>query len=288
LREAMEYADAIEQNNLVLTAVTSGMHLVFFVAANNTKEVLYSNYSATSLFSSSRKLLGQVLALPVKPVMEFQFLFGEVTHYYTIMTYPILWEDLQSTAYLINDVTAEKFSSKKLFAYQDSLTGFDNRLAGLMTLNKWLDLKREFIVGLANLDNIKYINDTYGRIEGDRCIQCTAEHLEKNLPDARLCKMRGDEFLILIPGLDHNTAEFQMREVCEGIKRDLADRPYFCNISYGLVGVDAYNTENAGDVLAVVDEQMHESKIRSKRRRLLDLDDLNLELNLSDEEDDEE
>jgi diguanylate cyclase (GGDEF)-like protein len=277
LREAMEYADAVEQSNLVLTAITSGLHLMFFVAATSTKEVLYSNYAATSLFSSSAKFLRQVLSLPVKSVMEFQFPFGEAVHYYTITTYPILWEDLQSTAYLLNDVTAEKFSSKKTFAYQDSLTGLDNRLAGIMTLNKWLDLRREFIVCLANLDNIKYINNMYGRGEGDLCIQCVAEHLSASLQDARLCKMRGDEFLILIPGLNRSAAEERMGQICDDIKRDVEDRHYFCNISYGMVEVDAYNARNASELLAYADERMHESKNNSKRFRLLDIDQTSLE-----------
>jgi diguanylate cyclase (GGDEF)-like protein len=274
----MEYAEAVERSNLVLTAITSGLHLMFFVAANDTKEVLYSNYSATSLFSSNSKFLRQLLSLPVKSVMEFQFLFGEANHYYTVTTYSLLWEDLQCTAYLLNDVTAEKFSTKKLFAYQDSLTGLDNRLAGLMTLNKWLDFRREFIVCLANLDNIKYINNTYGRGEGDRCIRCVSEQLEKTLHDARLCKMRGDEFLILIPGLDHEAAEDRMRGVCENIKKELDDRPYFCNISFSLFDVDVHNNKSAGDILAIADERMQEAKVRSKRGRLLEIDKSHLEL----------
>jgi diguanylate cyclase (GGDEF)-like protein len=270
----MEYADAVEQSNLVLTAITSGMHLMFFVATNDTKEVLYTNYAATSLFSSTGKFLRQLLGLPVRPVMEFQFLFGEVTHYYTITTYPILWEDLRSTAYLLNDVTAEKFSAKKVFAYQDSLTGLDNRLAGIMSLNKWLDLKREFILCLANLDNIKYINNNYGRSEGDLCIRCVAENLTKAMPDSRLCKMRGDEFLIMIPGANLQSAEDRIIGVRENVKRELDDRPYFCNISYGLIAVDSHNKKSAGEVLEIADDRMHQSKIRSKRGQLLDIVDM--------------
>jgi diguanylate cyclase (GGDEF)-like protein len=272
LREAIEYAAAVEQSNLVLTAITSGLRLMFFIAANDTRELLYANYTATSMFAGSAKFLRQVLRLPVRPVMEFQFMFHDMTHYYTVTTYPLLWSELKATAYLLNDVTAEKVPARPVFAHQDALTGLDNRLAGIMTLNKWLDQKREFIVCLANMDNIRYINNTFGRAEGDLCIRLAAELYAACLTGAYLSKMRGDEFLILIPNASLEGAEAMLRRAGDRIKAKTDDRPYFCDLSYGLVEVGPRSTDLASDVLALADERMQRSKLSGKKYRMLDID----------------
>lgn len=83
--------------------------------------------------------------------------------------------------------------------YKDTLTGLKNRMAVTMDLEAKI-LKDESVgVLFIDLDNFKFINDTYGHDLGDQIIVATADLLlEVNDGSMTIGRFGGDEFLILI------------------------------------------------------------------------------------------
>lgn len=93
-------------------------------------------------------------------------------------------------------------------AMQDGLTGlanrrhYDNRL-----LDEWSRLAREkkpFGMVLLDIDNFKKINDHYGHLTGDKCLQLLSALLAKLVrrPGDIACRYGGEEFVILLPNTD--------------------------------------------------------------------------------------
>ena len=89
-------------------------------------------------------------------------------------------------------------------ALTDPLTGAANRRQGQMCLETSLHLLKtqdqRFGVLLADLDNFKHFNDTYGHQAGDRLLQAVAGSLQNCLRSVDcLIRWGGEEFLVVAP-----------------------------------------------------------------------------------------
>ena len=77
--------------------------------------------------------------------------------------------------------------------------GFTNALAKLKEDLK--DDKKPLTVIMADLDGLKYINDTFGHSAGDNAIAVTAAALKEACPEDALClRFGGDEMLAFVVG----------------------------------------------------------------------------------------
>jgi diguanylate cyclase (GGDEF)-like protein/hemerythrin-like metal-binding protein len=89
-------------------------------------------------------------------------------------------------------------------AVRDELTGLPNRRFALSVLNRlWEETPEHgflFSVLLLDVDKFKYVNDTYGHGEGDALLQFIAARLQEAVRnDDTVCRLGGDEFLIICP-----------------------------------------------------------------------------------------
>lgn len=107
---------------------------------------------------------------------------------------------------VVENITQEIIEKKKL-EYErdyDLLTNLLNRRAFYVALEELFAKPEELGVGamvMFDLDNLKYINDTYGHDYGDRYIRCIAGVLKKFTPGkAVLSRLSGDEFYLFLYG----------------------------------------------------------------------------------------
>ena len=104
---------------------------------------------------------------------------------------------------VINNVSEEIFEKKRLEHERDhdALTNLLNRRAFKEQITQKLQepQHQQGVMVMWDLDNLKYINDTYGHDMGDRYIRTAAEVLGSHSPaHAITSRMAGDEFLIYL------------------------------------------------------------------------------------------
>ena len=124
----------------------------------------------------------------------------------------------ENRVFVIMDVTKE-FKEKEILTYErdhDALTGLMNRNAFQQAVEKLLTQDSQVsAMVLWDLDNLKYINDTYGHNYGDLLIQTTAQILSKvNEMNGIASRMAGDEFLIF---LHHYQSKDQLFRIIQKI-----------------------------------------------------------------------
>jgi diguanylate cyclase (GGDEF)-like protein len=110
----------------------------------------------------------------------------------------------------ILDLQSRLLEKEKALRYQathDVLTELWNRRYILDELQKELDrAKRDgksLAVAVADLDNFKQVNDTYGHASGDGVLRTAAGRIRSVLrPYDSLGRFGGEEFLFLLPGCD--------------------------------------------------------------------------------------
>jgi len=161
-----------------------------------------------------------------------------------------------------NKKLEEKIKALEEHAYWDGMTGLRNRNFGMFTLENWLREKKEFSLIFADLDNLKYINDNYGHEEGDNYIISAANHLKESFPGSVVCRLGGDEFLLLAPDMQYNEARENMNLVCLNVQHDkhLEGKEYEYRVSFGIVFVDKDNVLPSSNLLSIADGRMYENK----------------------------
>ncbi len=153
----------------------------------------------------------------------------------------------------------------------DRLTGLVNREALLRNINARIRLHRRgaddkgFAVLFIDLDDFKLINDRFGHAAGDRALIEFGHRLRgASRASDLVARYAGDEFVMLVDGVDGVGAAEQVREKIERLLRepqgdDLA-------VVAGTVGAAAYphDGERAEELVRHADADMYARKRSSK------------------------
>lgn len=85
----------------------------------------------------------------------------------------------------------------------DALTGLGNRRELDGVLDDWTFSRQPFAVLMIDIDFFKTVNDSYGHDTGDRVLAALAQLMRNTARDGDvLCRMGGEEFVMLLPGAD--------------------------------------------------------------------------------------
>lgn len=115
----------------------------------------------------------------------------------------------------------ERKSAEKR-SHIDALTGLGNRYLLEKDIKNLLSKKqnRDITIGVLDIDYFKEHNDTYGHIEGDRCLRSVASIIEAATKDiGHAYRFGGDEFVILMETGD----EKQVAQIAERIKTKIKE-----------------------------------------------------------------
>ncbi|CAH2211781.1 sensor domain-containing diguanylate cyclase [Tepidibacter aestuarii] len=107
---------------------------------------------------------------------------------------------------------------------------------------------------LIDLNNFKYINDTFGHHEGNNILKIFSDTVREFIrKDDLFARCGGDEFLILLKDIDLDTAQIRIDEIREALK-DV--------ISFGAGMQEITFSENVclDDVFKVIDKKMYADK----------------------------
>jgi len=143
----------------------------------------------------------------------------------------------------------------------DLLTNLYNRSYFETKVKALIRRKEPFALAFMDLDNFKFVNDTYGHKVGDEVLIQVSEILRKNLKGGDIiARFGGDEFVVAIRDCSKEDAFRLFKEIIEEIRKVL--NVYNITASVGI----AYYPEikNYNDLLKVADERMYEAKRRGK------------------------
>jgi diguanylate cyclase (GGDEF)-like protein/PAS domain S-box-containing protein len=167
------------------------------------------------------------------------------------------------------DISKRKEAEEKLekFARIDSLTGCNNRGYGLELLDRQIKLshrsKSPLLLAFLDIDRFKSINDNIGHDEGDMVLKEVTDLFKSTLREIDIiCRMGGDEFLLIFP--DNSLKEAPL--IKERLEEKLVQlnytlkKPYQINLSIGLSCYDPDNPQSIDELIRVADKKMYEEK----------------------------
>jgi diguanylate cyclase (GGDEF)-like protein len=155
-------------------------------------------------------------------------------------------------------------------AVTDELTGLANRRRFLAQLDAEVTRSRRngspLGIILADLDDFKRVNDTYGHEIGDEALRDFAAILQGTVRDVDLpVRLGGEEFAVLVPDTDLEGAAL----LAERIRQELeASRPSHSGARFRLTasfGVSCFpSAAGPEDLLSDADRRLYEAKRRGK------------------------
>lgn len=193
---------------------------------------------------------------------------------------------LQGVAYTAVDVTDRKRTEEdlRLVSVHDSLTGLYNRVYFEEELRR-LDSGRFDPVSIiyCDLNGLKIMNDVFGHSAGDELIISAANFIRSHFRVADVvARVGGDEFAVLLPLTDFQTAETISRRIEQGEAGIIEQGALPLSISAGFASTETVD----GDIYAVyreADRRMYQQKYR--RRDLVKRETVNALLQVLQEKD---
>ena len=161
-------------------------------------------------------------------------------------------------------------------AHLDALTGLLNRRQLEVVLAQEFDragrADRPLSVAFIDLDDFKKINDQHGHLVGDQVLQAFANQLQGQLRGSdTVARFGGEEFVVLFPGTNEQTALEVIRRVLGAITQapivTVADTPLHVTFSAGVATHGAYERfTDMRDLLKAADDVLYRSKNLGRNR----------------------
>jgi len=204
----------------------------------------------------SRALLG--LQLFILPIIIGTLI--QIVNYGTVL----IWTSM-TLSLLIIFISIEM---RKI--YRDYLTGAHSR----RQLDEYLHYRirlakrsRGFTISMIDMDDFKYINDTFGHHIGDEALVKLVEILKDSIRrNDFIARYAGDEFVIIYD-IDENEDLVQVENrIHENVKQFNASQPdsYQLKFSVGTETIKSYEVCDMDDLFNRIDMKMYEQKKRSK------------------------
>ena len=184
---------------------------------------------------------------------------------------PLFFEDgrVRGIIALINNVTEQELMRRKLKeqSIHDTLTGVYNRTY-LDEYIQELRQKNQYPISVisADCDNLKYINDTYGHMAGDKYICFCVELMQKTLPSkSSIFRTGGDEFVIFLPQTSADETMILIEKMKQGASAYTL-KNYPLSVSFGYA-VASDENESIVKLIKVSDNDMYQDKRKKKNKR---------------------
>lgn len=166
----------------------------------------------------------------------------------------------------------EKVATLSTLASIDPLTGLANRRFFLEQLERERARARRysetFTVAYIDLDNFKYVNDSYGHTIGDELLQVVGNMIRKNLRESDMsARLGGDEFVIFFPALEEMPAKQVMDDLQKQLNSAMDENSWPVTFSIGMV---TYNKpmKSIREMVHKADEIMYQVKKSGKDNTL--------------------
>jgi len=196
-----------------------------------------------------------------------------------------LFGDTKSERYFEDDIIEMLRSASFLFANAfiraevdyDALTGIHNRRffdANMKRIISSLSRSGSLLsLLMIDIDFFKRYNDTYGHVEGDKCLKIVAQTLSQSITrvDDFVARYGGEEFVLVLPNTDGHGARLIAEKLLENIRNcniphEQNDAANCLTISIGATTGKAAHTYSTDDFVRKADEMLYKSKQNGRNR----------------------
>lgn len=137
-----------------------------------------------------------ILMGALSPCASMLIKFTGIAKDYDFMTFGVLGFILFFTVGLLRD---DYFSKIQTENEMDSLTGVSNRRYFKSMVEMELSMRKKGTLIMLDMDNFKYINDTFGHGTGDKVLVTLGQSLKQAVSDSNyVARIGGDEFCIYL------------------------------------------------------------------------------------------
>ena len=270
LRE-IQLAEAQSLTRLILEYTDT----LIFALRINTNELVYAKENKQNIYDQAQ--LSNEARRIVELLIQNDFSSGDDKadrelycdvgkRWYTVSFVRSIWYDSEPiNFYMLLDITEHKEEQENLkqYIYIDQNTKAFNRAYAFSQLDELVKQQELFSLMYADLDNLKTVNDTYGHRMGDslilRFVECVQECIRTQ---DTLCRMGGDEFLLICPGITLDTMRTIAERIIDGIKHANKQGKDIFQISFSYGLEDSVNMAGKTPVsmLEIVDQKMYSHK----------------------------
>jgi len=160
----------------------------------------------------------------------------------------------------------------KKSASTDAMTNVYNREWGYKALDKLIsdvmDSDAAASVVFIDVDGLKFVNDNYGHIEGDKIIIGVVDALKKcTRKNDVIFRWGGDEFVVLLPGCTQTNAEAIMINSIAYLDEinKISTKPYVYAFSYGIFEINSHQENYSSEsIIKIADSLMYAQKNKKK------------------------
>ncbi len=243
-------------------------------------EVLSSGIFINNDFVSEKngielKISGSIMGIPIllrNEIFGIIVLICEKTNFYLDNEVGMLFSFAGQAGMALEN--AKLFEEVKKLATIDSLTKLYNRRYFYEMAEREFYESKKFDVPLSvimvDIDNFKKINDNYGHNIGDEFIKYVAEKAGKGVRKTDIiCRYGGEEFIILLPSTDVDTALIVAERIRKSIESDWIDTKDFGKLFItSSLGVSSKreDTENIEQLIHIADEALYMAKEKGRNR----------------------
>ena len=162
------------------------------------------------------------------------------------------------------------FQDVEIDSLLDSLTGVLRRGYILDLAKKLIEDKKPFTMAMLDIDNFKFVNDNYGHIVGDECLQALCKQLVSFIGDKGVVgRYGGDEFIIIYFG-EHDYQEahafaFSLYGPTKVVRRSyhLSTVQLFVTATVGNASFPK-DADNYEELLSMVDKTLYRGKTKGR------------------------
>lgn len=277
-QKASAHAESIEDYNGLLLGMLSKRKEWLLVVDMKSKEILYCNKKNKdgtvdeSFCRTCKKRLSfqnELLHWNNDEQYHVWEIDDEDDKHYRVTSFLVEWKAHHSSVHIVVDVTEEKQAARSLTskAYHDPGTGIKNRLFFEEYMDMILREGQEATLCYFDLDGLKYVNDTFGHMEGDMYIQNFVELIKRNFRTGdTFARTGGDEFCLVLSGSMKSLMDRKLEEILNEFQaNDFTD--YQCSFSFGIVEIQGKdNTMSLEEIIKKADSIMYECKRRNKQK----------------------
>jgi len=272
IKTNQKLANLLQTYHVILAALSSiiCLNILLFVVLN---------HSIITPIRRITRVLTQTASGHKKPQIHSRFAHDEIGDMYS--AYEMLRRKLMHADFHKNVINSQKRSLRqrqkerdryKELASKDTLTGAINRRKFYEILGQEIHYfqqeSQDLSIMALDIDHFKNINDTYGHAAGDMVLKSFYNTcFDAVRASDVVARIGGEEFIILMPGMDLQQAEIlaeRVRKTVEKQESVIDDQIITLTVSIGVAQWNAKQFNKTDEFLAFADKALYEAKNRGR------------------------